>query len=339
MNIPYLSQKGISLSPRIYFIDAMSYMALGLFSSLIIGLIIKTAGGQLHLDLLTELGSWAQKSEIVGAAMGVAIAYALKAPPLILFASVMVGAYANGIGGPAGCYITVLITCELAKLVYKTTRLDIIITPFCTLFLGFLLAKWFGVPLAYAMTRIGEAITWAMQQQPWLMSMLVAWLMGWALTAPISSVAIAFMLGLSGAAAGASVIGCAGQMVGFAVISYRDNGFGGALAQGIGTSMLQIGNILKNPWIILPPTLGGVLAAPPAIVMFDMVNNTAGAGMGTSGLVGQIMAFESQGYTLHTALLVLVFHILIPALVAYAVDRLLRRYGKIKDGDMLIRQE
>lgn len=335
----YLGSKGVSLSWHKYIIQAMSYMALGLFSSLLIGLIIKTAATPLGLDTLAEIGAFAMKPEIVGAAIGVAIAFALEAPPLILFSCVFVGAYANIVGGPAGAYIAVLLICELGKLVYKTTKLDIILTPLFVLVAGFFIARWVGMPLGALMRGIGQSIQWAMTQQPLVMSIVVATLMGWALTAPISSAAIAFMLELNGLAAGAAVIGCSAQMVGFAVISYRDNGWGGSLAQGIGTSMLQIGNIVKNPWIILPPTVGGIVAAPPAIMLFGMANNKAGAGMGTSGLVGQIMAFEVMGFSWSTVLLVLFFHILIPAACAYGAYVLLRKWGKIADGDMLVRQE
>src|SRR5699024_7668332 len=325
----FFKKKGVTLSPHDYFITALSYMALGLFSSLIIGLIIKTVGEQLEAfafleagRLFIEMGTFAMDNKIMGGAIGVAIAYGLKAPPLVLFSALFAGAYGAELGGPAGSYIAVLFAVEIGKLVYKLTRVDIIVTPLVTIFVGFFVGKFVGIPINSFIGYFGEIINWSTTQRPFVMGILVAVLMGWALTAPISSVAIAYMLGLDGVAAGAAVIGCSAQMIGFAIASYRENGFGGFLAQGIGTSMLQVPNILRKPIILMPPTIASVIMAPIGVITFKMINNTAGAGMGTSGLVGQIMAFETMGFTMSVFWMVLIVHVLGPALISLSLSEL-----------------
>lgn len=342
----FLNKKGVTLSPREYFITALSYMALGLFSSLIIGLIMKTIGEQLTgLSYVTigsvfvEMGSYAMDTKIMGGAIGVAIAFGLKAPPLVLFSALFAGAFGAELGGPVGSYVATVFATEIGKIVHGSTRIDIIITPFATILVGFLTGKFIGTPINTFMIWLGEIINWATTQQPFVMGIIVAVLMGWALTAPISSVAIAFMLSLDGLAAGAAVIGCSAQMIGFAVTSYRDNNFGGFLAQAIGTSMLQVPNIIKNPAILIPPTIAGIILAPVGTVLFKMTNNTAGAGMGTSGLVGQIMAFETMGFTMEVFWQVFIVHIIGPAIVSILVAMFLRRIGWIKKGDMTIQYE
>ncbi|SDN03679.1 PTS transporter subunit IIC [Sediminibacillus halophilus] len=335
----FLYKKGVTLSAKDYFITALSYMALGLFSSLIIGTIINTIGVQLHIDSLEEMGSFAMETKIWGGAIGTAIAYGLKAPPLVVFAALFSGAFGAELGGPAGSYVSALLATEIGKVIYKETRLDILLTPFLTIAAGFFTAKFIGPPIQTALTWFGEIVNWSTEQQPLIMGIIVAVLMGWALTAPISSVAIALMLSLEGLAAGAATVGCAAQMVGFAVASYRDNGLGGLLAQGIGTSMLQVGNIIKKPIILLPPTIAGALLAPFATVVFALVNNPSGAGMGTAGLVGQIMTFESMGFSMDTLWIVLGLHIVGPAAISFIVAELLRKRGWIQAGDMKIDYE
>lgn len=335
-----LKKKGITLSPSLYFVTALSYMALGLFSTLIIGLIMKTIGGQL-LDTrvvglgetLTQIGDVA--ISLTGPAIGIAIAYALQAPPLILFSALVVGTFGYEFG-PAGSYVATLLAVEVAKLVSKSTKLDILVTPFTTIAIGYLSATYIGKYVGLFMTQLGTWIEWGTEQQPLVMGVIVATLMGLALTAPISSAAIALMLGLSGIAAGAATVGCAAQMVGFAVTSYRDNGIGGAVAQGIGTSMLQVGNIVKNPWIILPPTIAGAVLAPIAILMFELESVAAGAGMGTSGLVGPIVMLETMGFSWHTVIVVFGFLIVGPAILSYAVYQVLTRMNRIRPNDMKI---
>ncbi|RXJ49584.1 PTS transporter subunit IIC [Gelidibacter gilvus] len=332
--ISYLKSKGISLSPHDYFVNALSFMALGLFASLLMGLILETMGKALGLEPLVEMGQFAKDPKLVGAAIGVAVAYSLKAPPLILFSAVVAGAFGGALGGPAGSYVTVLIATEVGKIAYKLTKVDIIIVPMTVLLMGYAIGSFIGIPINQLMQSLGTFVNWSTQQQPYLMSMLVATVMGLALTAPISSAAIAFMLGIDGLAAGAAVVGCAAQMVGFASISFKENGMGGWIAQGLGTSMLQIGNVIKNPWILVAPTLAGLLTAPLAVGVFQMKNNAAGAGMGTSGLVGQFMAFDTMGFSWTTFTLVLVFHILLPIGLSVLFATYLRRKGKIKPGDL-----
>lgn len=332
----YMKRKGVLCSSKVYFVDALSYMALGLFSSLLMGLIIKTIGGQLSIQLFVDLGTFAMDPKIVGAAIGVAVAYALKAPPLLLFGAVFVGAFGNNLAGVAGSYFAVLLTVEFAKLLYQTTRLDILIIPFFMIMMGYGSATLIGIPLNELMHYLGSTINWATMQHPFVMSMVVATVMGLALTAPISSAALSFMLGLDGVAAGAAVIGCSAQMVGFAAISYRENGISGVIAQGLGTSMLQIGNIVKNPYILIPPTMAGLITAPIAIVGFEMVNNKAGAGMGTSGFVGQFMAFETMGFSLRTMSLVAIFHIVLPVIISLLIAMWLRKKSWIKPQDLTL---
>lgn len=339
MMLQFFKNKGITLSLKDYFVNALSYMALGLFSSLLIGLIIKTLGQQLSIESFVEMGTFGMDPKIVGAAIGVAVAYSLKAPPLVLFSAVFAGAFGGAVGGPAGSYVTVLLATEFGKLVYRLTKVDIIVVPLVVFVVGYYVGVFVGIPINNLMASVGALVNWSTEQQPFVMSVLVATIMGLALTAPISSAAIAFMLGLDGWAAGAAVIGCSAQMIGFASISFRENGISGLIAQGLGTSMLQIGNIVKNPLILIPPTLAGIVSAPLAIGVFGMTNNQAGAGMGTSGLVGQFMAFETMGFSAHTLLLVLIFHILLPVAVSLLCVYFMRKKGWIKKGDLLLSYE
>ena len=336
----FLNRKGIHISVQTYLVTALSYMALGLFSSLIIGLIIKTVGEQIGYapigDPLIEMGTFAMDSKIWGGAIGVAIAYGLQAPPLVIFAALFSGAFGADLGGPAGSYVSALIAAEFGKAISKETRIDIILTPFVTIAAGFLVGAFVGPPINHFMTWFGEGINWATLQQPFIMGVVVAVLMGIALTAPISSLAIAIMLSLDGVAAGAATIGCAAQMIGFATISYKDNGFGGFLAQGIGTSMLQVGNIVKKPIILLPPTLTGAILAPIATVWLKLENNAPGAGMGTSGFVGQIMTFQSMGFSWQLFWTILLLHVLAPACLSYLIAWGFRKKGWIAPGDMKI---
>ena len=332
----FFKSKGVALSPKAYFVDALSYMALGLFSSLLIGLIIKTMGQQLHIASFVEIGNFAMDSKVVGAAIGVAVAYSLKAPPLVLFSAVFAGAFGGSLAGPVGSYVTTLLAVEIGKLIYRVTKVDIIVVPLVVVLVGYYIGTFVGIPINNFMVSIGSLVNWSTEQHPFVMSILVATIMGLSLTAPISSAAIAFMLGLDGLAAGAAVVGCSAQMVGFATISFRENGISGLIAQGLGTSMLQIGNIVKNPLILIPPTLAGVFTAPLAVGIFRMTNNQAGAGMGTSGLVGQFMAFETMGFSISTLLMVLVFHLVIPAIISLLCFYFMQHKGWIKKGDLLL---
>lgn len=328
----FLQKKGVRLSAKIYFIDAMSSMALGLFSSLIIGLIIKTIGQQLKWTYFIEMGDIAMG--LMGPAIGVAVAHGLKAPPLVLFAALVSGAAGAELGGPAGSYVAALISTEIGKLVSKETKIDIIVTPFVTIFTGFTVAFFIGPTINYLIKGLGSMIMWGTEQRPIVMGIVVAVLMGLALTAPISSAAIAFMLDLHGLAAGAATIGCSAQMIGFAISSYRENKIGGLFAIGIGTSMLQVPNIIKNPLILVPPTVAAAVVAPFGTTVWLMENNAAGAGMGTSGFVGQIMTFTTMGFHFHVFIQVFILHFVAPAFISLLLSEYMRKRGWIHFGDM-----
>lgn len=335
----FFKKKDIEFTGKRYFNDALSAMALGLFSSLLIGLIIKTLGeqtvnlfGENFVSLFCiDVGVIAMG--LMGPAIGVAVAWGLKAPPLVLFSSVVTGSMGAVLGGPAGAFLAAAIGAEFGKAISKETKVDIIVTPATTLIMGMIGAKVFGPAIGALMTGLGKVIMAATELQPFLFGIIVAVIVGLVLTAPISSAALCIMLGLSGLAAGAATVGCASQMIGFAVISFKDNGVGGLFAQGLGTSMLQVSNIIKNPWILVPPTLTGAIIGPMATVLFKMTNIPVGAGMGTSGLVGQIGTFTSMGFTVDVLLKVLLLHIFLPAVIAIFVNMWLKKIGKIKDGD------
>lgn len=287
----YLKKKDVVVSGQRYGIDALGAMAQGLFASLLIGTILSTLGKQIGLQILIDIGNYA--SSVKGAAMAVAIGFALNAPALVLFSLLTVGYAADtlgGAGGPLAVYVVAVIACELGKLVSKETKLDIIVTPLVTILSGCMLSIWFAPYIGAGASAVGNAIMWATELQPLLMGIVVSVLVGIALTLPISSAAICAALSLTGLAGGAAVAGCCAQMVGFAVMSYRANGIGGLFAQGVGTSMLQMGNIVKKPAIWLPPILASAITGPLATCVFKLQMNGAAvsSGMGTCGFVGQI---------------------------------------------------
>lgn len=335
----FLREKDIEFSAKRYLQDGLSAMALGLFASLLTGLIIKTIGEQTALmagesqvtDFLTTTGQEAMN--YMGAAVGVAVAWGLKSPPLVMFASAVTGMLGADLGGPAGAFIAVAIGAELGKAVSKETKIDIIVTPITVLVTGGAAAAVVGPAIGKLMTGLGQIIMTAAEWQPFMFGIVISVIVGLVLTAPISSAALCIMLDLSGLAAGAATAGCCAQMIGFAVTSYRDNGLGGSFAIGIGTSMLQVPNIIRNFWILLPPTLASAITGPIATVGLHMTNNAMGAGMGTSGLVGQIGTFTDMGFTLGVAAKVALVQFLLPAVLSWVFDRILRSMGKIKDGD------
>lgn len=287
----FLRRKNIIFSAKRYGIDALSAMAQGLFASLLIGTIISTLGEQLGIDILVTVGTYAKGA--TGAAMAISIGYALQCPPLVLFSLTAVGMAANelgGAGGPLAVLIVTIFAAEAGKLVSKETKIDIIVTPFVSIAVGVLLSLWWAPAIGYAASSVGNAIMWATELQPFFMGILVSVIVGIALTLPISSAAICAALSLTGLAGGAAVAGCCAQMVGFAVMSFKENRWGGLYAQGIGTSMLQMGNIVRNPKIWLPPTLASAITGPMATCLFHMEMNGAAvaSGMGTCGFVGQI---------------------------------------------------
>ncbi len=335
----FLKHKDIEFSSKRYLQDALSAMALGLFASLLIGLIIKIIGQQ-SVNLLGEtqfssfmIETGAGAMALMGPAIGVAVAWGLKAPPLVLFASVFTGSVGAICGGPAGSFVAAAIGAEFGKAISKETKVDIIVTPVVTIMIGALVASLVGEPIGSMMTGLGSLIMRATEWQPFFFGIFISVVVGLALTAPISSAALCMMLGLSGLAAGAATVGCSAQMIGFAIMSYKENGFGGFIAQGLGTSMLQISNIIKNPWILVPPTLTGAILGPVATVLFKMENNSMGAGMGTSGLVGQIGTFASMGFSSSIVIKVIVIHIVLPAVLTLIIYQSLKKMGKIKFGD------
>ncbi len=321
-----------------WLIDGMSFMALGLFSSLIIGLIIETAGTELKpffdTSLLLDIGRMAK--QYTGAAVGVSVAYGLGASPLVIFSSAITGMYGYELGGAAGTYIVSLVTTELGGLYSGRTKVDILLTPLLTLLIGGFVAKLIGPFIAKLMASIGEFITFSTAQQPLLMGILVALVLGVTLSSPVSSAALALMLNIEGTAAAAATIGCCCHMVGFAVTSYGDNGIQGLIANGIGTSKIQIPNYMRNPFILVPPVLASIITAPLMTMFWPMQNVAAGAGMGTSGFVGQIMTIKTMGSSLTTWLQIGLFHFLLPGLISYFVYRLMKNAQIIKPGDQQI---
>lgn len=382
----FLKRKDIEFSVKRYLLDALGAMALGLFASLLIGTIFKTIGDLTGIRLLLQINTVA--SLMTGPAIAVAVAYALKAPPLVLFSSCVVGAVGYGLvlnnipitlaaveiaveggvttlplselsaqvgnitgatgravvgdfagGGPVGAFVAACIAVECGKLVSKETKVDILVTPAVTILIGVLVGIYVGPPISSFMTWFGSVVALATQQQPVIMGILVSMLMGIALTLPISSAAIAVALGLSGLAAGASTVGCSAQMVGFAVMSFRENGWGGLVAQGLGTSMLQMPNIIKNWRIWIPPTLASMILGPLATTLFKMDNIPIGAGMGTSGLVGQIgtitkMTANAGNSVVMMYLGILLLHFVLPAALTLLIAAPMRKIGWIKSGDL-----
>ena len=343
-----------------YLVDAMSGMAQGLFASLLIGTIIKTLGQQLmrlnenvFFKFFVDAGNFATEPHVVGAAMAIGIGFAMHVPALVLFSLATIGAAANvagGAGGPLSVLFIAIISAELGNLISGKTKVDIILVPLVTIIAGALLtvltAKWIGL----AASSIGKFVVWTTKLHPFWMGILVSAVIGIALTLPISSAAICAAFGLTGLAGGAAVAGCCAQMVGFAVASFRENKWQGVLSQGIGTSMLQMPNIIKNPRIWIAPTLTSIITGPIATCVFKLEMNGAAvsSGMGTCGLVGPIGMitgwFEpSETAILHGATaihpgalewigMILVCFVL-PAVLTWAFDLLFRKIGWVKDGD------
>lgn len=334
----FLKRKNIEITVQRYLIDALSYMALGLFASLLISTIFNTVGQKLNIALFTDVISPLGK-QVANPAIAVAIAYALKAPPLVLFSTALVGAAANELGGGmVGAFVSTIIATEIGKLVSKETKIDIIVTPAVTILVGTLVAQFVGPPVGAFMTGFGQLIMKVTELQPFAMGILVSVLVGIALTLPISSAALCMMLSLGGLAGGAATAGCCAQMVGFAVMSYRENGIGGLAAQGLGTSMLQIPNIIKNWKVWIPATLTSAITGPIATVVFKMENIPIGSGMGTSGLVGPIgtvtaMEAAGKGGT-NMWLGILLVQFVLPAIICLIISEFMRKKNWIKEGDL-----
>jgi len=343
----YLEEQDIVFSAKRYFVDALGAMAQGLFASLLIGTILSTLGNQLHIEILVTLGGFA--SAVMGPAMGVAIGYALKAPTYVLLSLAAVGyaaCSAGGAGGPLAVYIIAVIACECGKLVSKRTPIDLLVTPIVTIVVGGLLSVFIAPAIGTAAASVGKAIMWATELQPFLMGILVSLIVGVALTLPISSAAICAGLGLTGLAGGAALAGCCANMIGFAIASFRENKWGGLLAQGIGTSMLQMGNIVKNPRIWIPALAASIVNGPVATCLFRLQMNGAAvnSGMGTCGLCGQIGVYTGwisdieagakSGITAIDWIGLIVISFIIPAVISWLVSVLLRKINWIREGDM-----
>ena len=356
----FLKRKDIEISLKRYGIDALGAMAQGLFCSLLIGTIINTVGTQFHIGVLTQTVATIAGAEYTvgglatamsGPAMAVAIGYALHCPPLVLFSLIAVGFASNalgGAGGPLAVLFVAIFASEIGKAVSKETKVDILVTPLVTIGVGVALSAWWAPALGAAAMKLGALIMWATDLQPFLMGILVSVVVGVALTLPISSAAICAALGLTGLAGGAAVAGCCAQMVGFAVMSFPENKWGGLVSQGIGTSMLQMGNIVKNPRIWIGPTLASAITGPIATCVFRLQMNGAAvsSGMGTCGLVGQIGVYTgwvndvaSGAKAAITAWdwagLVLICFVL-PAILAPAINMVCRKLGWVKDGDLTL---
>lgn len=322
-----------------YFVDALGAMALGLFSSLIIGLIISQFAKIPGLSVLNEIAAVVKSDGVVGAAIGVAVSWGLKVKPLTMFSSAAVGAVGYLAGGPVGAYIAAVVGAELGNILAGKTKIDIVVTPLITIITGGLVGIFVGPYVSRFMTAFGALVNDATELAPIPMGIVVSVLVGLALTAPISSAALCIMIGLDGIAAGAACVGCCCQMVGFAVASWRDNGLGGALSQGLGTSMLQFSNIVRRPIIWLAPTLASAILGPVSAAVLKMTNTPQGAGMGTSGLVGQFGAFDAMGGTMPFWMFlveILLMHFLLPAALTLFFDAAFRKLNWVRKGDMKI---
>lgn len=336
----FLKRKDIEFSVNRYLITALSYMTYGLFASLIIGSILNQIGLKLGIPFLSET-IWPIARKMTGPAIAAAVAFGLNAPTLVVLSAIIPGAIGGALGGPVGAFVAAVFAAEFGKLVSKETKVDILITPTVTIIIGALAGQFVGPYIGDFMKWFGQLVVSATELQPFMMSIIVAILMGMALTLPISSAAIGIMLGLSGLAAGAATVGCSAQMIGFAVMSFGVNGFSGLLSQGIGTSMLQMPNIVRNWLIWIPPTLAGAVTAPLAVCYFKMTNTAIGSGMGTSGLVGQFGSFEAMEAAGVSSseiwIAILVCHILIPAVLTLAFYALMRKLSLIKPQDLKLK--
>ena len=354
----FLKRKDIIISAKRYGIDALGAMAQGLFCSLLIGTIINTVGKQFNIGFLTStvatiagvdytVGSLA--SAMSGPAMAVAIGYALATPPLVLFSLITVGFASNalgGAGGPLAVLFVAIIASEAGKMISKETKIDILVTPLVTISVGILLSALLAPTLGKAAMKLGTVIMWATSLQPFLMGILVSLLVGVALTLPISSAAICAALGLTGLAGGAALAGCCAQMVGFAIISFPENKWGGLISQGIGTSMLQMGNIVKNPRVWIAPCITSMITGPIATCIFKLQMNGAAvsSGMGTCGLVGQIGVYTGwvndvtsgakSAITSFDWIGLIMISFILPAVITPVIHMFVRKAGLVKDGDL-----
>ena len=332
--------KALTYFYRRYLIQAMGGMALGLFASLVVGLILSQMAkipGMGFLGYGSNL--LAATSPVIGAAVGVAVAHALKVPVMVMITCAVTGAMGYELGGPVGAYLASVVSCEIGRLVSGKTKVDIILTPMVVIITGGLVSQFVGPGVNRFMIWLGAVVNASTNLAPIPMGFAVATVVGMALSSPISSAALCIMLKLDGLAAGAAVAGCCAQMIGFAVISFRDNSWGGLISQGLGTSKFQLPNIMRNPAIWIAPTLAGSLLGVVSAAVLGMTNTSTGAGMGTSGLVGQFGAWQAMvtqgGMFWGTALLqIILMHFIAPALLSYGIYLGIKKLGWIKPGDM-----
>lgn len=340
------------------FIEGLSGMASGLFATLIIGTIITQLGGFIPGTVgvyITMMGKIA--SAVTGAGIGCGVATRLKTSTLVVLSSAvtgMMGAFAgriiagtvlvdgaimlSGPGEPLGAFIAAIVGIYIGRLVSGKTKVDILVTPLACILAGSAVGLVLGPPISSFMTWLGSIINWGTVQAPFMMGIIVSVIMGIVLTLPISSAALGIILGLNGIAAGAATVGCCANMVGFAVASFRENKVNGLLAQGLGTSMLQIGNIVKKPVIWLPAIITSAVLGPVSTILLHMTNNPTGSGMGTAGLVGQLNAYQtmvSEGLSPTTVLIqIMVMHFILPGVLAFVISEFMRKKGWIQSGDM-----
>ena len=326
---------------KTYVVDALNFMAMGLFCSLILGLIIKQIALIPGLEFLHNIATLLQSAPVVGGSIGMAIGLGLKRAPLVTISAVAVGALGYKFGGPIGAYLASIVGLEAGSLVSKRTPVDIIITPLFAVVAGGLFAKYCCAPINDWIMSLGDVINRATTLQPFIMGLVVSVSVGCLLTLPISSAALCISIGIGGLAAGAATAGCCAQMIGFAVISYKDNGMGGLISQGLGTSMLQIGNIVRKPIIWLAPTLASAILGPVSTMWLGMTNNASGAGMGTAGLVGPLGCWDTMAATTdHNILLakIIGLYFIAPAILSLLFHFIMKRLGWVKDGDMKLQR-
>lgn len=350
----FLTRKNIILSPKLYFIDCMSSLALGLFSTLLISTIFSTIGKYLvAVPSIESVGAFLNEAAgfakaATGVVLGIAVAHSLKAPPLVLFSAGVVGLCGNDLAtvfvldgveksisaGPAGAFIVTILAVEIGKLVSKETKVDILVTPTVTIFTGVLFARLVCPVISFVMYWLGNFVNTATYAQPFIMGVIISVVVGIVLTLPISSAALCAMIGITGLAGGAATVGCCAQMVGFAVISFRENKWGGIIAQGLGTSMLQMGNIVKKPIIWIPATLASAITGPLSTLVFKLECTGVSAGMGTCGMVGPLGIFADMGFGNSGAWVgVVLCCIVLPAVLSLVFNEIMRKLGLIKTGD------
>ncbi|NBI05284.1 PTS transporter subunit IIC [Senegalia massiliensis] len=334
----FLERKNIEISFQRYLIDALSFMALGLFATLITGVIFRTVGERLGIDYFVDVIG-PKAIAVSGPGIAVAVALGLKSPPLVLFASTINGFIGYELGGPVGAFLAAVVGAEFGKAVSKETPIDVVVTPMVTAIAGSLVGSLVGPGINEFMLALGAFVNRATLLQPIPMGIIVAAIMGITLTLPISSTAIAIMIAIAGPASGAAVVGGCAQSVGFGIQSIRENGWSGFITQALGSPMIQIGNIVKKPILLVPPTITGMILGPLVTTIFPMESISAAAGTGTSGLVaplGALAAMSSAG-TYSTAeiwIKIIVFCFIAPGVICWAISEVFRKLGWIKQGDL-----